>query len=282
MQTDSIKTRLPALIFCLGLLGIAQAAVASECDNWQSVHPEWLWCDDFEDTAALNTRYEDVSTNGMGASTDDALDGTMSLKQSYTPGQVDAGWVIKVDNGGFPEHIFYRYYHKFPAGYSRFPNKMARIGFRRRAGSWTPVFMVHTWLIPATGELTLDVLARNSTQANPSGYLPVRLSGVNLSGRLDQWVAVEVEVKLNTPGATDGIMRMWLDDNLVIDSTNVDLRGSTTDLINEVMLDTYWNDGSPTSLNRYYDNFVISTAKIGLAQTGGVCTAPPGKVIHPN
>jgi hypothetical protein len=43
----------------------------------------------------------------------------------------------------------------------------------------------------------------------------------------------------------------------------VDLRGTTTQKINEVMLDCYWNGGSPKPQNRYYDNFVISTKKIG-------------------
>ena len=29
------------------------------------------------------------------------------------------------------------------------------------------------------------------------------------------------------------------------------------------MLDCYWNGGSPKEQNRYYDNFVISTKRIG-------------------
>lgn len=31
------------------------------------------------------------------------------------------------------------------------------------------------------------------------------------------------------------------------------------------MLDTYWNDGSPKSQSRDYDDFVVSTERIGCA-----------------
>ncbi len=31
------------------------------------------------------------------------------------------------------------------------------------------------------------------------------------------------------------------------------------------MLDGYWNGGSPRAQNRYFDNFVVSTSRIGCA-----------------
>ena len=53
---------------------------------------------------------------------------------------------------------------------------------------------------------------------------------------------------------------------MIVERTNVDIRGSETKLLNEVVLDCYWNGGSPKEQNRYYDNFVISTQRIGLAK----------------
>ena len=41
------------------------------------------------------------------------------------------------------------------------------------------------------------------------------------------------------------------------------MRGNTQDKINEVMLDTYWNGGSPKEQSRYYDDFVVATERIG-------------------
>jgi hypothetical protein len=72
-------------------------------------------------------------------------------------------------------------------------------------------------------------------------------------------------MKLNAPGAADGLYRLWADDSLIAQRTNVDLRGSLTNKINEMMLDCYWNGGSPRAQSRYYDNLVVSTTKIGPA-----------------
>ena len=236
---------------------ICTSAYADECDDWQNKHPEWLWCDSFESSDPLISRYEDVSTNGMGPSSADALEGSMSLRQTYQPGQVNAGWVIKVRDEGFPDHIFYRWYHKFGPGYSSFPPKMARIGYRNRS-NWQTVFMVHSWI--SGSNPNLDVVANNSSQGP---WLPIARSGFDLNLVENQWVSYEVEVKLNTPGEADGHYRLWINNSLAVERTNVDLRGNTTDKINEVMLDTYWNQGAPAALERYYDNFVISTQKIG-------------------
>lgn len=241
----------------------------NECDNWELSHPEWIWCDSFELSTPLTDRYEDVNTNGLGRSINDKFDGLASLKQSYVTGQVDAGWIIKVINEGFPEHIFYRWYHKFESGYTSFPPKMARAGYRDRS-NWTKVFFVHNWI--SNAQPTLDVFASNSSQGR---WLPVANSGFDLQSHLNEWVMFEVEIKLNTPGQSDGLYRLWINDELYVDRSNIDLRGNTTDRINEIMLDTYWNEGATGNLGRYYDNFVISTEKIGAFTASISPPSPP-------
>lgn len=248
-------------VFITGLY--AGSALAGECDTWMASHPEWIWCDNFESNDRLSDRYEDVSLNGLSLSTDSSFDGTISLRQSYEPGQVGAGWIIKVADQGFPDHIFIRWYHKFGPGYVSVPPKMARVGYRQRFGSWDTIFRVHAWSISKSGELTADVSAQNSSQTE-SGWLPIRRSGYSFLDHLGEWVAIEIELNLNSPGNADGSYRFWVNDKLVIDAQNVDLRGNTTDRTNEVMLDGYWNGGSTGSLVRYFDNFVISSQKIGL------------------
>jgi hypothetical protein len=237
---------------------------AGESDNWQTNHPEWLWCDGFESGDALTVNYQDVSANGMSVATGEAFEGTHSLRQSYIQGQVDAGWIIRVNNAGFPDHVFMRWYHKFEAGFQGFPPKMARIRNRLRSGDWSSPYAVHSWL-ESDGVFALDVSATNSTQANSVGWLSIARSSFSFANpqNIGRWICFEMEVKLNTPGATDGLYRLWADDSLIAERTNVDLRGSTTDKINEVMLDCYWNGGSPKAQSRYYDNFVVSTRKIG-------------------
>lgn len=80
---------------------------------------------------------------------------------------------------------------------------------------------------------------------------------------IGRWTCHEMYVKNNTPGQTDGAYRFWVDDVMIIERTGVDLRGDTGYNFNTVQLDCYWNGGSPREQNRYYDNLVISTQRIG-------------------
>ncbi len=237
--------------------------IAGECDNWQTDHPEWIWCDDFEGVQDLNSQYQDVSTNNFSVNDVDPFYGTYSLQQHYDAAQVDAGWIIRVNNDGFDDHTFMRWYHKFEDGFEGFPPKMGRIRYRDR-NNWNTIFAVHCWL-EDNGTVCLDVSAENSSQANSSGWLPIALSDFSFSesGNIGRWICFEMEVLVNTRGQTDGAYRLWIDDDIKIERTNVDLRGDTDDKINELMLDCYWNDGSPKAQNRYYDNFVVSKEKIG-------------------
>lgn len=243
----------------------------NECDNWQTNRSDWLWCDSFEDTSALSNRYEDVNLDGISFTTSEAANGATSIEQRYTTGQVDAGWLIKLKPEGYPDHIFYRWYHKFEAGMTEFPPKMARIGYRNRS-TWKSIFMIHTWM--SNTKPSLDVLAENSTQGP---WLPVAVSDFDLVQHDGEWASYEVEVKLNTPGSNDGHYRLWINDTIVAERTNVDLRGNTNDKINEVMLDNYWNGGAPHASARYFDNFVISTKRIGSLDYSPTYKAlPPG------
>ena len=261
------------LIFVFITILYVKTAAGSECETWVTRHPEWIWCDDFESNGELEDRYEDVSLNGLSQSEESSFDGVISLRQSYEVGQVSAGWVIKVADQGFPDHIFVRWYHKFGPGYVSVPPKMARVGYRQRFGSWDTIFRVNAWSISASGELTADVVAQNSSQTE-SGWLPLRRSGYSSLEHLGEWVAIEIELNLNSPGEADGYYRFWVNDELVIEVQDVDLRGNTTDRTNEVMLDGYWNGGSTGSLVRYFDNFVISSQKIGLYTSSSTDARP--------
>ena len=226
-----------------------------------------LWRDDFDDGQPLTSKYEDVFTNGFSVSTLDSRTGGSCVAQTYATGQVEAGGVIKYRSAGYPDRVFMRWYHKFEAGFQGFPPKMARIRYRNHA-DWTSPMEIHCWLDTSAtygGTVNLDVKAQHSTQANSVGWLAVARSDFSFANpaNIDRWVCFEMEVQLNTPGAADGAYRLWIDDTLAVERTGVDLRGSQTYSINECMLDCYWNGGSPRPQRRFYDSFVIATAKIG-------------------
>jgi hypothetical protein len=78
------------------------------------------------------------------------------------------------------------------------------------------------------------------------------------------WVLVEAQAKLNTPGKSDGLARLWIDGRLEAERENMNFRGSYTGHgINAVFLESYWNNGSPETQGRWYDDFVVSTKPIG-------------------
>jgi hypothetical protein len=262
------------LIICSFVFTIPYTVKSGESQKWNE-HPEWIWCDDFEDAKPLKEKYQDVSESGFSVTSSEAFEGTNSLCQHYLPSQVDAGWIIRQNNAGYPEHLFMRWYHKFENGFSGFPPKMARMRYRNQS-DWSSPLEIHTWI--NTNKIVADVKATHSKQANSTGWLPIALSNFTFANtaNIGRWVCFEMEVQLNTPGQQDGVYRIWADDSMIVERTNVDLRGSESYLINEVMLDCYWNGGSPKEQNRYYDNFVISTKRIG--PVGASPVKQPSKV----
>ncbi len=81
----------------------------------------------------------------------------------------------------------------------------------------------------------------------------------------DRWYSVEQQIKLNTPGLSDGILRGWLDGRLVFEKTNLRFRGSTKLKIEEVWFNVYHGGGDPAprDLVLYLDNVVVARNYIG-------------------
>lgn len=228
-----------------------------------------IWEDEFDDGVPLNQKYEDTAASGMSQTTVSPLTGTHSLQQQYSSGQVDAGWVIKwLDHLGQDGPVFMRWYHMFEAGFEGFPPKMARIRYRNRS-TWHSPMEIHCWLDTSAafgGTVNVDVKAEHSSQANSSGWLAVVRSDFSFANpaNLGRWVCFEMEVRLNTPGQSNGWYRLWIDNELKVERMDVDLRGSQTYGLNEAALDCYWNGGSPKSQSRFYDAFVVSLDRVGL------------------
>ncbi|MHC4739582.1 MAG: LamG domain-containing protein [Planctomycetota bacterium] len=257
-------------ILAAGWLDEGQAAPENECENWQVLHPEWIFCDDFETEQNLNVNYHDYSTNGMFVSTNGAFRGTYSLEQYYTAGQVNAGWVGRFigDNpnlsqpGPKYDEIYYRWYHKFAEGFVGLPPKMARSRIQL-PGDWTGYAGMYQWI--DNGLLCAEV----HTYYPVDRWMPIAYSTLDYSepANIGRWICIEVRLKLNSPSQSNGEIQYWADGEEVLHRTGVDICGDFDDYgINLVQLDCYWNGGSPVAQSRFYDNFVISTGPIGTLQ----------------
>ena len=237
-------------VACYALPGISSAG-ALECTQWQSRHPGWLWCDDFESDRDLENNYFEVNRakGRLAVVAGPAYGGTHSLRNGYVTGMEEAG-NIKLSIGKTPLHpmrytdrnfddLYWRFYLMTDAGWVGQPMKVTVV-----TTGWNDFPRLH-WLGKANGR----------TQV----YAP---------GNRGRWQCIEVHMQLNRPGRADGTFEFWVDGVPQAKKDNLDWRGDYTAYgINTITLEGWVNGGAPRDQNRYFDNFVVSTARIGCARS---------------
>ncbi|MGZ5889098.1 MAG: polysaccharide lyase, partial [Hyphomicrobium sp.] len=98
---------------------------------------------------------------------------------------------------------------------------------------------------PANSEKPDRFSVRLEWTEDAKGVLSVAPAGldfraVNLTGfplEPGHWMRVQQEVVLNTPGAADGIVRLWADGDLAAEDTGIELRKNKDDGIIGVLAD---------------------------------------------
>ncbi len=84
------------------------------------------------------------------------------------------------------------------------------------------------------------------------------------SDHVGRWYCVEARVRLNDAGEANGVFEFWIDDVLEARKTEMNWLGAyDAHGINAIFFENYWNSGSPVAQERYFDNIVVSTARIG-------------------
>ena len=78
------------------------------------------------------------------------------------------------------------------------------------------------------------------------------------------WHCIEAHVRLNDAGSSNGVFEFWINGASQVQKTTLNWLGAYSAYgINAVFLESYWNNGSPVAQERYFDNFVVSTERIG-------------------
>jgi hypothetical protein len=81
---------------------------------------------------------------------------------------------------------------------------------------------------------------------------------------IGKWHCVEAHIRLNQPGRSDGVFEMWINGTRQPGRDGLNWVGSFDSYgVNAVFLENYWNGGAPQDQQRYLDNFVVSTTRIG-------------------
>jgi len=270
----------------------------AECTNWQTAHPEWIWCDDFESDSSLETNYFDVDRQGgrFGVVNTTAFGGTSSLRGSYQTGVSEAG-SLGLSFGKTPvapkrntsenfDDVYWRVYMKTSSNWVGNPIKMSRATIFV-ASNWSQAAIGHVWedsengaslgVDPASGVSGSQVVTTKYNDFDHLTWLGKKNATAPVFGPTyrDKWVCVEARMKLNTSGSSDGEMSLWIDSKLEAQSSNLNFRGSyTTYGINALLLENYVNAGAPQNQQRYFDNFIVSRSRIGCQSSGPVPNPP--------
>lgn len=268
---------------------------AGECDNWQLLHPQWIFCDDFESGGALvaTGRYFEHDDNGgeFVPTANVGWNNSVGMRARWQTGEASAG-NLKLAFGRNPSsymdkgirntedfrEIYYRHYVKMQSGWQGNPFKLSRASVIS-ASNWSQAMIAHIW--QGTGnQLAIDPVRCVDTDNT------VKCEGYNDFANMDwlgfkngqtpvfdtdnanRWYCVEAHVRLNDPGQSNGIQEFWVDGQLEARSDTLNfVRSFTGYAINSVFFENYWNGGSSQQQERYFDNIVVSTERIGCLST---------------
>ncbi|MHC4738395.1 MAG: LamG-like jellyroll fold domain-containing protein, partial [Planctomycetota bacterium] len=252
-----------------------------ECDNWQTLHPEWIFCDDFEDGTAMvrEGRYFEHDTDSGDFVITDAVgvDDSKGMRVIWQSSETGAG-SFKLAFGRNPSSymdkgirntedfrdIYYRFYLKMQDGWQGNPRKLSRATIIA-ASDWSQAMVAHHWGSSGSYYLAVDPVScvDASSQVICIGYNDVAnfewlgsqtgTTPIFDSNNDDLWHYIEVHVKLNDPGEANGIEECWIDGTLDARRDNLDFVTSYTDYaINAIFVENYWDGGSPQLQERYF------------------------------
>lgn len=100
-----------------------------------------------------------------------------------------------------------------------------------------------------------------------------------------QWHHLEHRIVMNTPGQQDGLIQGWFDGELALDKRNPRFRDVDTFGIDMLYFSTFFGGGDPSwapskDEYAYFDNFVVSTSRVGHTPTPSPTPDPNKPVLR--
>ncbi len=250
----------------------------------------WIFCEDFEavgDPAKVFFDYGDAEGN-FAPSGEGGASGVGSMKAHYRKGVEGAGFmsvsfgdnpINTMDRPGYRDgdnfdEVYWRFRVRMQSGWpDAGPYNLSRISAFAQS-DWGEAMVAS--VASNDADVNLRASAASCVQNNEvecagidgDALVPLgTLTGntpVFSSARAGQWQCVEAHVKLNTPGAADGVFEFWVDGELEAGRTGMDWRGTWEAFgLNLLSIENFWVGGAPAELDRWFDDIVISTEPIG-------------------
>jgi len=266
------------------------ANLTNECQNPQ---PGWVWCDDFDvDRLGSYFEYNDdngdfIRVNGVGE------EGSWGMRAKFQTGETAAGELhlalgrtpipyFRPADAGTADYreLYWRMYVRHQTGWVGGGARKLSRAFIFAGGDWSQAMVAHVWagdpsknkentliLDPVSGTNATGVVQTTKYNDFPNfQWLGSRQAPTPIfdAAHVGQWYCVEAHVRLNTSGQADGVFELWIDDAFEAGRNDLDFVDTYNGFgLNAVYFENFWNEGSPQLQERYFDNIVVSTQRIG-------------------
>ena len=280
-------------LFCF-IVGPAQ-----ECFTCADAPAGVIWCDDFEDNTPMADKYFEygdddgdfIPVAGVGR------DSSTGMRVRFQKGEVSAGG-MKKSLGKTPgsyigknaaesdkdfEEIYWRIDLRLQPGWTGGGGDKLTRATTMANSDWAQGFIAHLWsggkeqswdyliMDPASGiDQNGNLVSTKYNDFDNLRWLGAKKGNIALfsEDNAGRWFCIEAHVLLNTPGQSDGIFEFWINDTLQAGTYDLNWHGDWNSdpdnyKINAVFFENYWNAGSAAEQERYFDNIVIATERIG-------------------
>jgi len=164
------------------------------------------------------------------------------------------------------EEVWLSFYTKFDAGYV-WPNRSQKLAILNLTDGQTTTrqYQVYVYVRP-NGQFAVD----KSDLIDWTFFgLYQNVGGAAVGPRAGQWDKIKLFVRLNTPNQSNGIVRMWVNDTLKVEYTDVNIREGTSYGINKLNLSSYSTEGGGSTGVQWWDSFRLQI------------TDPDGAAVRP-
>ena len=266
-------------------------SIIRECNTPQSA---WIWCDDFEaDRTEKYFEYEGQERNFARADKFGLYNST-ALRTIINQGAVSAGRIAiafgrtpatipSVDQDGkVYDSVFSRFFIRTSPD---FKPLVEDIIIENKVFASASVEAANAAVTSGPKD-DVDFLYLNSISGtdSPGRIKNTGFKKLSLTKSADpvwstlsdgKWHCVETRMKLNNPKKFDGLFELWVDEKLQAQKNNLNWTGAFRDYgINSVALNNSWIEPSSISQERYFDNFVVSTSRVGCGSSHASLFAP--------
>lgn len=273
-----------------GNAALTVAAAPAPSAGCSPAQPGWIWCDDFEINRTASYFEYDNAGGSFVRATGVGVNGTMGMRGHFNAGQSNAG-SLKVAFGKIPtslravdagtaiyREIFWRMRVKNQAGWTGGGGDKLSRATSIVNNNWAQSMIAHVWAGAGaqTNQLMVDPASGTDAAGNLitttyNDFTNLRWLGLATSttpvfdaAHVGQWHCIEARAKLNDAGSSNGVQELWIDGVLEAQRTGLNFVGAYSAFgINAVFFENYWNAGSPVAQDRYFDDLVVSTQRIG-------------------